>query len=181
MGRAHKSGKIIKENSCQKTETGFQFLISITDFRFLATNFHMNLKRILISKPIIILEVLVLGYFMFNVGQEMLKKQGIEAEISHLENEIGKLEKDKNDLNALLSYVQTDAFVEQEAREKLNLAKDGESLVLLPEADSTGFGAPTPQEGIVDNYSQSVETPVKKSNLVKWWQYFFEHERLALE
>lgn len=141
----------------------------------------MNLKRILISKPIIILEVLVLGYFMFNVGQEMFKKHGIEAEISHLENEINKLEKDKNDLNVLLSYVQTDAFVEQEAREKLNLAKNGESLVLLPESDSAGLGAPSQKEAMVDNYSQSAPPIVKKSNFAKWWQYFFEHERLALE
>ena len=141
----------------------------------------MNFKRLLISKPVLILEVLVLGYFAFNVGQEMFKRHNIEAEISHLENEINKLEKDKNDLNDLLSYVQTDAFVEQEAREKLNLAKEGESLVLVPEADSAGESRTSGEQLVVDNYSQSAPPVVKKSNLAKWWQYFFEHERLALE
>lgn len=141
----------------------------------------MNLKRILISKPVIILEVLVLGYFAFNLGQEMYKRHDISLDIKRLENEIGKLEKDKSDLNSLLSYVQTDAFVEQEAREKLNLAKAGESLVLVPESDSAGESKASGEPPVPEAYSQSQTPVVKKSNLAKWWQYFFEHERLALE
>ena len=139
----------------------------------------MNFKRLLISKPVLILEVLVLGYFAFNVGQEMFKRHNIEAEISHLENEINKLEKDKNDLNDLLSYVQTDAFVEQEAREKLNLAKNGESLILVPEADAT-FTVNSETTPSAEGAPRAPEAR-KKSNLAKWWQYLFEHERLALE
>ncbi|MEK7164316.1 MAG: septum formation initiator family protein [Patescibacteria group bacterium] len=141
----------------------------------------MNIKKLLISKPILILEVLVLGYFAFNVGQEMFKKHNIETEISHLENEINKLEKDKNDLNDLLSYVQTDAFVEQEAREKLNLAKAGESLVLLPESDATPEGEAQTENSATPLAAANQDASAKKSNLAKWWQYFFEHERLALE
>ncbi len=136
----------------------------------------MRLKKLLTSKPILILEIAILIYFAFNVGQEMLKRRGIEAQITRLESEIGKLANDKNDINSLLSYVQTDAFVEQEAREKLNLAKDGESLVLLPNADNP--------DALVNNPESDSEPDGggrAKSNLTKWWQYFFEHERLALE
>ena len=141
----------------------------------------MRLKKFFTSKPVILLEIIILGYFMFNVGQEMFKRRDIEAEISKLDAEISKLEKDKNDLNFLLSYVQTDAFVEQEAREKLNLAKAGESLVLLPDADSSSEAALNAAAPALADYSQSQAAPAVKSNLTKWWQYFFEHDRLALE
>lgn len=141
----------------------------------------MNLKRILISKPVLLVEVIILAYFAFNVGQAMYKRHDIEADINRLEAEISKLEKDKGDLSSLLSYVQTDAFVEQEAREKLNLAKHGESLLLVPESDSVGTNAPAGSIAVPDEYSQSQAVPARKTNLAKWWQYFFEHERLALE
>ena len=141
----------------------------------------MSLKKFLTSKPILILEIAILGYFAFNVGQEMFKRHDIEAEISRLENEINKLEKDKGDLNSLLSYVQTDVFVEQEAREKLNLAKAGESLVLLPRADTATGAEATPDQGLPGGPQETAPVIKYKSNLVKWWQYFFEHERLALE
>lgn len=141
----------------------------------------MNIKRVLTSKPILLLELAILVYFGFNVGQEIYKRRGIEAQITKLENEIGKLEKDKNDISSLLSYVQTDAFVEQEAREKLNLAKAGESLVLVPNADNPDALLNNPAPGGPQAADAPRRARTKKSNLVKWWQYFFEHERLALE
>lgn len=137
----------------------------------------MNIKKLLISKPVLLLELAILVYFAVNVGQEMYKRRGIESQIKKLESEIGQLEKNKSDLNDLLSYVQTDAFVEQEAREKLNLAKVGESLVLVPNADNPDaiLNSPEPSAQPVAA-ARSREAPSQKSNLVKWWQYFFEHE-----
>lgn len=141
----------------------------------------MNIKKILVSKPVLVLEMAILSYFAFNVGQEMYKRRGIEAEINRLEAEIGKLAKNKNDLNSLLSYVQTDVFVEQEAREKLNLAKAGESLVLVPNADTADTAAGANEPAAPTALNQIANPKPKPSNLAKWWQYFFEHERLALE
>jgi len=107
----------------------------------------------------------------------MYKKHSIEQEVSRLEAEIGKLENNKSELSALLSYVKTDAFVEQEAREKLNLAGEGESLVLMPEADNINASSSPEQVALAVNDSE--EPPVQSTNLERWWQYFFEHERLG--
>lgn len=146
----------------------------------------MTLKRIFSSKPVLFLEVAILLFFAFNVGKEMYKKHSIEQEVSRLEAEIGKLENNKSELAALLSYVKTDTFVEQEAREKLNLAGEGESLLLMPDADAANAST-SPEE--TENLSS--ETPgiakddparlAENSNLGRWWKYFFEHERLGEE
>lgn len=141
----------------------------------------MTLKRIFTSKPILALEIAILLFFAYSVGKEMYKKHSIEQEVSRLEAEIGKLENNKSELSTLLSYVKTDAFVEQEAREKLNLAGEGESLVLMPEADN-GIATSTQQKEesqvaqaeIIKNEAPAART----NNLERWWQYFFEHDQL---
>ena len=142
---------------------------------------NMNFKKILISKPVLLAEIIILGYFAVNVGQEMYKRHDITAEIKRLETEISKLEGGKSDLSSLLSYVQTDAFVEQEARAKLNLAKAGESLVLLPSADTPESGVSEEPAAPPGEANSDQAAPKHKSNLTKWRQYFFEYDRLALE
>lgn len=140
----------------------------------------MRLKKIFISKPILFLELAILAYFAFNVGKEMYKKHSIAEEVSRLEAEIGKLEGNKSELSALLSYVKTDTFVEQEAREKLNLAGEGESLVLMPDADAAQGEPPKALAQAETATEPSAEAlPQTTTNLERWWQYFFEHERLS--
>lgn len=140
----------------------------------------MNIKRLFIAKPVLILETLVLLFFAFNVGKEMYKRHTIAVQIKQLEEEIGRLDKNKNDLNSLLSYVKTDSFIEKEAREKLNLAKEGESLVLFPDGDVAGTQAEKISENtVLESTPIPLTQPKTKSNLVKWWQYFFEYDQLA--
>lgn len=139
----------------------------------------MHIKRILIAKPVLILETLVLLFFAFNVGKEMYKRHTIAIQIKQLEEEIGRLDKNKNDLNSLLTYVKTDNFIEQEAREKLNLAKEGENLILFPDGDVAGTQAEKISENMTIESAPSLSNqPKKKSNIVKWWQYFFEYDQL---
>ncbi|MAG28622.1 hypothetical protein CL632_00535 [bacterium] len=128
-------------------------------------------KAIIFSKPMIIVEIGILIVIGFSAGKEYLEKRAIEEEIAHLETEIGKLENQKDDLGALIKYVRTDAFVQQQAREKLNLTAQGESVVVIPEvdADSSDFYASNESEkGLV----------LGESSLKIWWEYFFDQESL---
>ena len=114
----------------------------------------------------------------------MYKKHSIEQEVSRLEAEIGKLENNKSELAALLSYVKTDAFVEQEAREKLNLAGEGESLLLMPDADAANASTSPEETESLSSQTPSIANDgparlAENSNLGRWWKYFFEHERLG--
>jgi|ETN02SMinimDraft_4_1059925.scaffolds.fasta_scaffold272417_2 cell division protein FtsB len=138
------------------------------------------IKSVLFSKPVIAIEVAVLIIFGFQVGKEILERRAIEAEIAHLESEIQKLEYKKDDLGALIDYVQTDAFVEQEAREKLNLAKTGEAVVVIPDVDASAVDS-----SILLNGDESVNsksgTVLGDTNTKLWWKYFFDQEQLWID
>lgn len=65
--------------------------------------------------------------------------------------------KEKNEkLNSELEYVQSPAYIEQQARDKLNLAKPDETVLILPEV------TPPPEE------KEEVELPVWK----QWMEVF---------
>lgn len=142
----------------------------------------MPFKRILTSKPVLIVEAIIIIFFAFNVGKEVLRRRALADEVRKLEADIGRLEQNKSELAALLDYVKTDTFVEAEARSKLNLAKDGEKLVLVPEIDSLPAPA-SAGEVLVSLGGEPVvaAAPKPKPNIVRWWDYFFEHERLWME
>lgn len=133
--------------------------------------------RVLSSKPALFLELALLAFFSFNLGKEMLKKNALEKEVLSLQEELSQLDKDKSELSELLNYVQTDAFAELEAREKLNLAKAGENLIVIPSAD----GGTQAVAGQKEENAASGNSAGKKNNLVRWWQYFFAEDKLWLD
>lgn len=67
------------------------------------------------------------------------------------------VEKENQQLKEKLTQIQNPAFVEKEARDKLFLAKPGESSILLP------IPTPVKHDGIIEN----------KPNWQQWWELFF--------
>jgi len=137
-------------------------------------------KKLLFSKPLIVLEVAAIAFIGFYVVREAVTKQAVEQEIARLEQEIGALEQNKDDLGALLDYVQTDAFVEQEARQKLNLVSEGEQLLVIPEVDAASASAPD-APGASAQEAVPQQRVLGASNAVHWWTYFFEHDQLQAD
>jgi hypothetical protein len=89
-----------------------------------------------------------------------------------LEEEIAKLERNNKDLDELVNYLQTDSFKEKEAKEKLNLIKEGEQLVLVK-------GNNAKKEEIVKE-KELAEVAIKHSKAYWWWHYFFGAEKNEL-
>jgi|TARA_B100001971_G_C18177889_1_gene530973 cell division protein FtsB len=138
------------------------------------------LKQVFTSKPMIVIEIVALALFGFNLGKQVMQKRAVDAEVERLEIEIGKLEYKQDDLGNLLKYVQTDEFVEQEARNKLNLVKEGENLVVIPEVDAEPDALLA--EEILDDDSQNIKGFVLGDSKIKlWWKYFFDNDTLWLD
>ena len=88
-----------------------------------------------------------------------LLKAGQKVKLA--EERVFELEKEKEKLSEKRQYYQSQDFVEEEARNKLNMAKPGETIVILP---------PNLEE-ILGKQKQS-SSPFLP-NWKKWWKLFF--------
>lgn len=61
---------------------------------------------------------------------------------------LAQIEKENEELRAYLDYVESDSFLEKEARNSLGMSKEGEMMIVLPqEAEAkaeTAFSSPSP-------------------------------------
>jgi len=134
-------------------------------------------KTIVLSRPAAAFLVLLVIVFGVYASRAVLEKRATEAHITALGREISALEREKDSLGELIEYVQTDSFIREEAREKLNLTEPGESLVVIPDVDSQGtHGSGVDAESGPDG---SQGTVLGDSALKLWWEYFFDPETLS--
>lgn len=123
------------------------------------------MRRFFVSKIFLVIGVVVLGLLSLTVGKKVLEEREIKKEIKSAQDEITRLEAKNSELNDFLSYLNTDDFLEEEAREKFNLQKSGESVMVVP-----GSGG-APEENQEVTVAGGARTEQK--NPAKWWNYFF--------
>jgi cell division protein FtsB len=100
-----------------------------------------------------IILILVLILIWFGFFKVYFQKKEIAKEIFALEEEIKKLEGERSNLLKTLEYLKSDFYKEKEAREKLEMQKPGEKvIIILPEEEK----------------EKTEEPPIYK----KWWHLF---------
>jgi cell division protein FtsB len=109
---------------------------------------------------LIVCGVGVLGQLAYS-SYSLWKKQDIAYERQEY---LKTLEQDQITLKNSLSQSLGAGYIEQEARNKLGLAKPGETVVIMPDASAGGSQISQP------NLPQSVDTI---PNWKKWWELFF--------
>jgi cell division protein FtsB len=112
------------------------------------------------SNVFIILLSIFLIFSLFKVGKELVKRHTINQEISDLNKQLTAVSQEKDKLKDLISYLETDKYVEEQARSQLNLSKPGEKRIDLT----------TDQENQVAEVKNGEED---LSNWRKWFNYFF--------
>lgn len=133
----------------------------------------INMIKIFRSKIFLVISIVVLFFVSVSFGKEVYRKYQIQKEINLMEEEVSSLESKNHDLGKMLEYFKSDAFLETEARKKLNLQKPEEKVVIFTEEvnkESVEMVA-IQEEAISANNNEEV---VELSNSEKWWNYFFE-------
>lgn len=121
-------------------------------------------QRIFYSQLIIFVGVVFIILFSVGISKRVERKHQIDKEINQLQGEVDRLASNGKELNEFLGYLNSNDFLEEEARIKLGLKKDGEQIVIINNK---------PKEIQTDNYSNATVAPQKKNNPQKWYDYFF--------
>lgn len=117
-------------------------------------------KKIIMSLAL----VAIAGVLAYKVGRVSYEKYQITKHISTIDGELKALSAKSDDLHTLIKRLNDSAYVEKEARKKLNLQKEGEKAVIIVGGPDT---ATKKKEGV-----QSAAEG-KESNPRKWFRILF--------
>jgi len=118
----------------------------------------MNFKKLL-AIPALILGFLII----FHLSRSVVGLSRGGGRVAGLVAEIAALEKEKEELQRERAFRQTEEFVEQEARDKLRMVKEGERILVLPEGNARDRE---------EDRKQKTENR-KEPNWEKWFDYWF--------
>lgn len=121
----------------------------------------MELQDFFKSKIVTWLLLAVILTVAVGFGRVYLQKKQIDKEIAKLEEQADKIAKDTEELSYLVKYFNTPEYQERQAREKLNLKKEGEVVVGLPD------------EGVIAGEESA--SNMRKDNVRHWFEYFFSN------
>lgn len=117
----------------------------------------MKKKLILAALSIIVL------IFAYNIIGQIVGALKAEERFQNKLDFLQQLEIKNKELKARLDEVKTPEFIEREARDKLGLVKEGETLIVIPQKvieQMLGFAQKTEE--------------IKLPNPLGWWRVFFK-------
>lgn len=111
-------------------------------------------------KKIISFIIILIGlYLIFSSGKSIIYLLSTGKKVDEAKDNLVKVQKENLNLKKQLQIVKSPEFLEKTAREKLNLTKDGETLVILPTTIP-----------LLENEKKS---PDHTPNWQKWYSLFF--------
>jgi len=121
---------------------------------------------------ITVIGLVILIFISLPLAGNISKQYKINQEIGELETEISRLQSKNTELKKLMDYLESDDFVEEQARLNLSYKKADESVVVVkPNEEGTSQLAGSAGDGRV---AGSNPARPGKNNAVNWWHYFFK-------
>ncbi|MDD5040233.1 MAG: septum formation initiator family protein [Patescibacteria group bacterium] len=133
---------------------------------------HSTVRKLLESRLVIALEVVMLIGLSFAVSKEIVRKYQVQTEIKQLEQKMSEMQKQNTELTGLIQYLDSNEYKEEQARLKLGLQKPGESVAAV-------LGAST-ETAVATTHGQQVtrtEAADATTNPQRWWNRFFNNKQ----
>lgn len=131
-----------------------------------------TIKKVLTSKFFLFAALLLIIWLGIVSVKAFYRKYQLDQEISVLKVEINKLGNKDSELSQLIKYFENQDFLEKEAKEKLNLKREGENVVMVPEA-AISQNLSLADEPTAGASEQALAESKTENNLIKWWKYLF--------
>lgn len=123
----------------------------------------------LISLTVIILGIGAIAAVSFVSYKEAKRNRQIDEEIEAMRQEAEKIRKNNESLKEKITYFETPSFQEGVAKEKLNLQKPDEQVVIVKPSEYYE----NREENPAGNQEEKTEENIP--NYLKWWNQFFKY------
>ena len=125
-------------------------------------------KGLWLVKMIIFLGFIAAIFIVLAISKETYRKKQVQKEISELQSEADKIQGDNLRLADKIAYLEGRDYQEKEIRDKLNLQKPDETVVIIK---------PSLTKKTAKNEPEATDQAlvIKSSNPQKWWSYFFKY------
>jgi cell division protein FtsB len=141
------------------------------------------IRRLLGLRVVLVVNVVILILLSLSFGREFVRNYSIQKDVAELRQTAKQLEARNLEIAEMHTQMQTESFIEKEARLKLGLKKPGERVIVVQEE---GEGQVPEQEANTANaagreearFAQAADRDDKQSisNAKKWWYYFFDQQ-----
>ena len=115
--------------------------------------------RPLISRLGLLLLIGLCVLFVSSYTSRLLRKAQVEQRISEWEQRIAAAELRQLQLQAELEYVNSPAYLEQVARNDLDMARDGDTVIIVVAGTVTPSGAGSLEDGMTEGTGAPVRLP----------------------
>lgn len=115
-----------------------------------------------------IVGIILAGAISTRAFQEAYRNRKIEKEVDKLKQEAQKIQSENDTIQKKIDYYSTPQFVERVSKDKMNLQKPDENVVVVSRGVASQAQTETQSEEIVQN-NQYI------SNYMKWWNFFFKY------
>lgn len=99
--------------------------------------------------------------------KEAYRNRKIEKEVENLKKEAERIQNDNNAIQQRIEYYSTPQFVERVSKDKINLQKPDENVVIV----NQGVGQQPSQ--VFGEQKEVVVSEQNIPNYLKWWNLFF--------
>ncbi len=134
-------------------------------------------KNFFASKTVLFFLLIALIWVAIICIKTSYQKYQMAENINNMKANSAKLQEEMQKLDLTKAMLNNPAFLEKEAKQRLNLKKEGEEVVILPKADQTQTQASLENiasSTVIDEKGQTTEVK-EDSNFEKWWKYFFNN------
>jgi len=134
------------------------------------------IRRILELRMFMVVNLLILFFLSLSFGREFLRDYQIQSEINNLRTDAESIEARNFEITDYNAELQTQAYLEEEARLRLGLGDPGENLVIIidQEGEQMIDSEISAEQLITNNYQLAT---LEASNPERWYYYFFDHEK----
>lgn len=106
------------------------------------------------KKITITIFILITGFVLFSLGKQIIFALNAGDRLDSAVEEVSNLQKENKELQKQLELVQSVDFLEEVARNKLNLTKPNETIIIIPQEEISKI--------------LSTERKVKEPKLANW-------------